>query len=77
MGWAGILEVVPKSEVVLIPPTIDVAVGDTIMAPVIGTYEPVTVTAVDAVIGQVTAEYEWAGEMSEEVFVMNEIAKEL
>lgn len=77
MGWAGMMEVVKKSDVKIIPPTIEVAVGDVIMAPVIGTYQEVTVTAVDAGIGQVTASYEWAGEQSEDIFVMNEITKAL
>ncbi len=77
MGWAGILDVVNKSDVKVIPQTIEVAVGDKIMAPVIGGYEEVTVTKVEAGIGQVTATYDWAGEQTEEVFVMNEITKAL
>jgi hypothetical protein len=77
MGFAGIMEVVDKDDVVVIPTSIDVAVGDTIMAPVIATYEEVVVTAVDEAIGQITAEYEWAGEMTEEVFVMGEVTTSL
>jgi hypothetical protein len=76
-GWASKLYVIDKADVVVIPPSIEVTVGSTIMAPVIGTYEPVVVKEVNAEIGQVIAEYEWAGEMTEETFVRGEIIKEL
>ena len=75
-GFAGSILVVDESDVVVMPATVDVAVGDTVWAPVIGTYDTVTVTEVMADIGQIKGSYEWAGESAEEVFVFGEIAPE-
>jgi len=76
-GFAGILEVANISDLTAIPSTIEVAVGDTVLAPIIDEFDEVTVTEVNAEIGQITGEYEWASEMTKEIFVFGEIIKSL
>ncbi len=75
-GFAGSISVADKEDVTPMPSALDLSAGDTVWAPVIGTYDTVTVKEVKADIGQIVAEYEWAGEMTEETFVFGEIAPE-
>ena len=46
----------------------EIAVGDKVSVPVIGSYSAATVTKVDKKIGRVWAKYSFAGKESEEAF---------
>jgi hypothetical protein len=74
LGFGGSLESVAKSSLTQLPLSVEVAVGDTIYAPVINTFEEVTVTAVDLENGTIEGEYEFAGSMSSDTFFVGEVS---
>lgn len=76
-GWGGSTSVVEASTLKALPVTFSAKVGDEVMAPVIGTYDKVIVKSIDAAVGQVVAEYEFAGEMSSETFFFGDVVKDL
>ncbi len=72
-GWAGSLKMVNESDLVALPIKPSVKAGDKIMAPVIGTYQEVTVKEVDAKSGLIKCTYDWAGSPSEENFYFGQV----
>ena len=72
-GWAGSLKVVNESDLVALPIKPSVKAGDKVMAPVIGTYQEVTVKEVDAKKGLLKCTYDWAGSPSEENFFFGQV----
>lgn len=72
-GWAGSLKVVSESDLKALPVKPSVKAGDKIMAPVIGTYQEVTVKEVDAKAGLLKCTYDWAGSPSEENFYFGQV----
>lgn len=72
-GWAGSLKVVNESDLVALPVKPSVKAGDKVMAPVIGTYQEVTVKEVDAKKGLLKCTYDWAGSPSEENFYFGQV----
>lgn len=77
LGFAGSLEVVDKSSLTVIPLSLDIKVGDTVLAPIISSYDTVTVKEIKADIGQITGEYKWVDEVKNEPFMFGDIIKEL
>ncbi len=65
-GWAGSMGVFDKSKCTAIPVKMDVAVGDEIQIPYIGSYQVGTVTKVDELKGRVWVDTEWGGEIVSE-----------
>lgn len=65
MGWAGIMSVVDKADVLPLPIKPTVAAGDAVYFPLFGTMDEGTVTSVDNATGRVFVEYEFAGSMEE------------
>lgn len=72
-GWAGSTKVLEKSKCTPIPVTMDVAVGDVIQIPYIGSYQEGTVIKVDAAKARVWVETEWAGDIEEEAVCIGDI----
>jgi len=72
-GWAGSLKVVNESDLVSLPVKPSVKAGDKVMAPVIGTYQEVTVKEVDAKSGLLKCSYDWAGSPTEENFYFGQV----
>jgi predicted small lipoprotein YifL len=77
LGFADSLEMVDKANLTVIPLDPGVAVGDTVLAPIISSYDPVVVKEVKADIGQIVGEYTWVDEVKNETFVYGELIKEL
>lgn len=77
IGFASSVEVVDKANLTVLPLNPEVAVGDTVMAPIISSYDPVVVKEVKADIGQIIGEYKWVDEVKNEPFMFGEIVKEL
>lgn len=74
--FAGALRVEEISNLKILPLEINFKVGDTVMAPVIGAFQKVTVKEIKKEIGQIMGEYEFAGSKSLEPFVLGKITKE-
>lgn len=72
-GWAGSTKVLEKSKCTPIPITMDVAVGDVIQIPYIGSYQEGTVIKVDAAKARVWVETEWGGSIEEEAVCIGDI----
>ncbi|MFA7686139.1 MAG: hypothetical protein WCX95_05080 [Candidatus Gracilibacteria bacterium] len=77
IGFADSVEVVDKANLTVLPLNPEVKVGDTVMAPIISSYDPVVVKEVKADIGQIIGEYTWVDEVKNEPFMFGEIVKEL
>lgn len=71
----GILKVENKSDLIIIPPSIEVEVGDVIKTPFISNYEEVTVLEVYPEIGQIIGGFQWADTKSSDTFFFGEIMK--
>ncbi len=74
--FAGALRVEDTANLKVLPLKFDFKVGDTVMAPVIGAFQKVTVKEIKKEIGQIMGEYEFAGSKSVEPFVLGKITKE-
>jgi len=72
-GWGGTTAVLEKSKCTPIPITMDVAVGDVIQIPYIGSYQEGTVIKVDAAKARVWVETEWVGDIEEEAVCIGDI----
>ncbi|MFC1616162.1 hypothetical protein ACFL21_03405 [Patescibacteria group bacterium] len=76
-GFASILNVRNKADLIAIPIKPDIAMGDKVFIPVLGTFKEGIVIEVNDNNGRVKIEYEWAGTTSEELFPFGDIIKEL
>lgn len=61
------------SNVTVVPPKINVSIGDTLTTSFLSNYTDITVIEVDDKTGQIWGEYEWAGETRSDIFYFGEI----
>ncbi|MDP3970654.1 MAG: hypothetical protein Q8P90_03055 [bacterium] len=73
IGFAGRMNVVEKADSVAMPIIPDVAVGDSVMVPLYGSYDPGTVTSIDDAVGRVFVEYEFAGQTEEAGYAYGDV----
>ncbi len=71
----GRLAVANKDDLTILPPTLDLEVGDTIIVPLISDNEEVTVSQIEPEIGQVWGEFQWAGSPQTDIFYFGEFTK--
>lgn len=76
-GFASILKVRNKTDLIPVPIKPSVNIGDKVHIPILGTFKEGIVLEVDESNGRVKVEYEWAGTSSQELFGFGDVIKDL
>jgi hypothetical protein len=76
LGYAGKVRALDKGDCRSVPIVPKVKPGDSVLVPVLGSYQPAKVSKVDAKLGRVFARYEYGGKTKEDAFGFTNVLPE-